>query len=82
MKRKPSLTDRVKRIISPIIQRRLIEVNRLEDLEIDFEKFSHEEKLDILEALKETIEEEAKKQFNKVQKAKSLMKNIRHIHQK
>jgi hypothetical protein len=60
-----------------MISGRLAKVNHWEEAKINFADLSTDDRLDILEAVQKSMDEEVKRQFEKTQKAKALMRDTR-----
>ena len=74
--KRTSLQDQIKKTITPIIRGRLLKVNRWEDARICFNELGTSEQIEIMDEVQNTIDKEIKKQFDKIQKAKSLTRKI------
>jgi len=72
MKQTAQLQTQIKKTLSPIIQGRLLKVNSWQELRVKFETLDTAERLEILDEVQKAMDQEVKKQFEKVQKARTL----------
>lgn len=77
MKRKSPIAIQLHKTLSPMISGRLAKVNHWEEARINFSELSTEDQMDIVEAVQQAMDQEIKRQFEKVQKAKALMRDNR-----
>lgn len=77
MKRKSQLAIQIKKTATGIISGRLAKVNSWEEAKVNFNDLPADDQLDILEEVQKAMDAEVKKQFEKVQKAKTFLNTRR-----